>query len=563
MDREEILHQLFDIDNYVSRTIAIMIVEDRKYDIPDWFYEFISEETLVQIIQRFDSQQLMCLSPTVFDDFLYNYVKNNKNFNQKALILGLIENSVYHYAYFLNPKMVYKCYLLCNNKDESLVRLLIRKWISINKKAVPNAYLKMYNITQPCMPIASIIFDHSDKLPDGDFIYADYIIPTLYSYWYNDTLAYFNYRFGESLKCKTLCEYYWEILDNNTKIPTAKIPTTLILSYLEIMQSRPGIRIDSITLNKAIKYRTKTDSISAMDSNIIKCRIMTIISTNIDNIDAIYWDLNEDEINQLVSIVTENIDKLKDYTKFYELTNWIPTKSQIITYLSHGGDPEPILSIPLMTLSTYEYIGMICDYANPKYIDKLLSGKYLVYGIESPVNPSSNEYYLFKHNYLTDRTSSEVVRDTILSNNDIVSDIMDESDVIELIDLNSKSIDDIVSEYPTLMISFKRLVNFGKYDNIHNINSFNLKYIPWTYLTTEVKTKIIRVYGYIDPVSPRSDTYPFDALYSDSIKINLLMPTEAMIDLIKTGDGFGYILDYHLASYIYPMLRAAVEYVEK
>ncbi len=549
---KQLYDKAFNVHNANSNYLVQRIVEDREYNIPDWFYSYIDEQTLLSIINNAEWIESQ-------DEFLLNCIKFKVIKNYSLFCNGLIDNKLIQYGYFIEPKIMFK--YLFNNIDnvsiEDIIKLILycSKFIyrTTDEFGVPVYYVKLYTIKY-VMVHGCGLGEAFDKLLENIWECADvYIVDAIFETIYNNFGTVYNeYHEG------SCCAWYWKTLNGNA------IPYNLsiydIKKYFEIISSRENVYINKNFVPRCITALQGASRIN----NIIQKYIKYAIEKDINNVSAVYWDLDITEIEWLIGKFKSNPEKLYDYYYLYRVTDYIPNQDEIIKYLANGGKYSSIAKLfPRVSYIDFdqmiETVVMNCE----KYdIIKLLKSDLPL--CSNNMRTKETFFSMAITRYLDLRKDERIrlkLSEIILSNNDLL-DKLKTATVFststyrrvlnEMLDLSHTSPVDLILNHPNLMKSLPDI--FTPY---HVKQAMTKKYdiiyeTPCRFLLRDTILHEIRLNGYFPMI-----------LINDNDMIMSYLGATDLTALLSLGHGFGYILDHTLCDVVYALLATAIRYIEE
>lgn len=547
---KQLYDKAFNIHSANSNYLVQRIIEDRKYDIPDWFYSYIDEQTLISIINNAEWIETI-------DEFLLNCIKFKVIKNYSLFCNGLIDNNLIQYGYFIKPKIMFK--YLFNSIDsisiQDIIKLILYRskfmYRTTDEFEVPIYYVRLY-IIKYVMNNGCGLGEALDELLKNIYKYSNYILDTTFETIYdNYGNTYSEYHEG------SCCAWYWKTLNGNV------IPYNLsiydIEKYFEIINSRENVYINKNFVPRCI---TTLQGASRVN-NIIQKYIKYAIDKNINNVSAIYWNLDLTEIEWLIGKFKINPEKLYDYYYLYKVTDYIPNQDEIIKYLANGGEYSSIAKLfPRVSYIDFEQmietVVMNCDECD--IIEALHSDLPLC---TSHMRTKETFFSMAITRYL-DLHKDERIRlklsEIILSNNELLDKLkyvlsypsgIYHRVLNEMLDLAHISPVDLILKHPNLMKSLPDIFTpyhvkqamTKKYDIIYDT--------PWRFLLRDTILHEIRLNGYFPMI-----------LINDNDMIMAYLGATDLTALLSLGHGFGYILDHTLCDVVYALLSTAIRYIE-
>lgn len=551
------------IRNDTTRLLVQRIVEDRKFDIPDEFYKYIDQDTLVSII--YGQNGIIIDKP--FVEFVLKCIDMKVITSYRGFIVSLLDNDLIEYGFIINPKIFYRIaksfirQLTLNN-----IITIISNWIkffSDESNSVPSQYVQLYIKVfryihglkvDDIFPIHYSIIDnyllpsiHSIRGSEG----TDYLFATIWDmYCSKNSDLYDAYHDQSSLN------WYWETFDGDFLPNNATLYD--INSYLDIKLKTSNMKLNpkvKILMKRILKYMhidNTTEGIRYQISN----NVISSIVKCIDNIDLVYWNPNIVESNMFMTLFNKHPESLSNYASLYRLTGKLPKPDSIIKYIQAGNDYFGIKKYAeqVSQLDPELYVETVCLYTNDDTFTKVLLDK-----TPSPILKIHMTLFEFIMKKYVDKNTDERIKDrlkTIILNNPefYKSGLLSHNRLLSLLDMNNQSLQMIASKYP------KTLTYLGDtYHSYYIIKSIIgtqydlIYYVPWKKLTTADIINEIRLNGYFPIVQ---DT-------GENLMINDFISGEDMYILISEGYGFGYILEYELSDYVKILLSTAIKYIEK
>ena len=395
--KKEIFDKAFKIHNVVSNSVVESIVIDRKFDIPDWFYEYLDENILLNLLKYIKSMEKIG-SKILFDNFEIFYRKCGKCkfIHNNTFVERLIDNNLIEYLWNINDKVVYKTikHMLNAFCEPDFLVFIIHK-LHHTKEDIPVEYIKLYILKslQDRVPIYKRNRFNKEYYNDIAIILNRLLsdISTIYPVTYLDRVfstIYKNYKnIMNTAHFDSVCIWYW-----GTKLNCYWTKTNESSIWMETIKSLNGDYIpDDVTLTELDHYvkikmenpryilnpkvgTLKEYKLSRIASDLI---LNSIKLGCIENIYAINWDINVIDKQHIIATFTKNVEKIKDYTLMYKLTQYEPSLEEYKIYLENSGDLASIL--PAMEKwelnNTHDFILYTLLYAKKEDIIKILLGE--------------------------------------------------------------------------------------------------------------------------------------------------------------------------------------------
>lgn len=558
--------ELFKVNNKNTQLLTQMIVEDRKYRVPEWFIPYISEESLISIIMNYNTIKSSFEHIDIeeyFEYFLIQYEEYNHTYNRSAVIVYLYEHGMIEHLWFIPPSVLYKhLSKLINFLDDRdafinmVVKRLNYEMRTPGYKTLSPEYIRLYvnksckfaerfNVKGICTRVMTFLRLVNTK--SGHRVdYADFIFESAYKL-YRKTFARNNLY---------MWRYYYGSF-NTTYIP--KDVTWYELQ--EYLSYKVGIR-QSTNLGK-IKYAVnslrKDKSISAnayrstIETNILKCIF------ELDDLDSVKYLFKRVDIvtgRRLIRKFREN-PNINNYSVFYYHTGYHPSVEEFIQYLKNGGS---IINItPYLKISPLQYVENALIYGDMEELTKLLVDDGLVMESKSYRNWTIfciDEFILsnYRNPFIYNRLES-----IFLSNSTLVHRLknmtrMTKNPLSILLDLQHRSVVDLAIRYPNLVNDLPEM-----YNNIGHIKSaissrYDIIYqVPWDRLTSDTIMDEISLNGYF--IDPRDDGY-----YSKINSVEILGIAN-LHALLLLGKGFGYLLDIRVSTIAKTQFQQALYHI--
>ena len=388
------------IGDPITQTIIRMIIEDRKYDIPDWFYVYITDEILLSVIFNYNK---IALDLYRTNNELVNVRKNYRTFLETCISKNVIQSykfiavtlygaKILKFAWFINPDKLYSSLKGTifdednRNLEKNQVVELIRMYVRMNDGEIPFPYIKLY--LESVYDASQRIYDkgifirekikkvkgstnlanHLDSLIDYMMSCKDFPINKLFStIWkkYSHVLT----RHESDMKAKVNAGhinlvYYWikginYIPENASLVELYNYATHPALPPIT---SRPPIPESYARAIRSILKRTnKRDDIKNADDCYIKPiqrYIIHQVKRDINNVHAIFWHLDICDRRAVVDVFKRAPGKLKNFLYFYDCTKYVPSKEEFKKYIQCGGDYYSV-KVVNVAISPAEYVETI------------------------------------------------------------------------------------------------------------------------------------------------------------------------------------------------------------
>lgn len=594
----------------ITQTMIQTIVEDRKYDIPDWFYRYITDTILVSLIYNFAENIWVNGDTNIndkFKEFLSNCESKRVINSYKSVSLALYETGLLRWAYFMKPDKVYKSlrcvikseYRSNSNLTEQVVDLICMFAAHEQQTSVPLPFINLY-ILSKCGYINKV----KDKVFKSDMNITNCLNLLI------DTVIY------DELTCErvfsTIWMYYGKLMSNNRiKLNDELVYTDLVyywkrgINYIPDNASfedlynygchpslisiphRPLIYHNYATLIKSKGFTDYNPFVTASGigavmkhglinhtnrgasyvvNYIVPMRkfVMSQIQKDINNVHAIFWKLDIHEKKTVIELFKSSPGDLADYSIFYRHTDYIPTKDEFKEFLRCGGDIHSIKDINV-SMPPIEYVDTLLSKLTIPDIQQLLLSDtkvpnlaanltYYEFIMREYVLPNPIKYpFIFLH-----------IKDAILSSPELIEKVREDdmrrntNKMIKLLNLERYSAIELGSKYPDLIKLLPYLYT-THYDikMVLNVNHNVIYRIPWSMLSKDIIISEIEAGGYL-PINIGEDEnlMKFMAMVK-------YVGTQNIKRLIENGKGFGYIIDYDNAAYLSVLIHTAASYINR
>lgn len=601
----------------ISQTLIELIIEDRKYDIPLWFYKYITDDILLSIIHKYHSG--------LFSDMKdISYVDIDKNFrtfldtceSEKVIssyafvVISLLELKELKWAYFMNPKKVYSAIHsiireLPMETDAEQIVDMIAEYIKIYKKPVPIGFIKLYMnkgftlgtiLSESISTISnlgcerrkSIRRENLNKLIDHvlNRVGSTQIILLFAPLWekYNDLLS------DSTDEIRTLVKYWnkginyipknanMEILYAYAKDPSLPEDLSLrmpispnygIALKKNIKRYNPFVQLGcengkkKSLLSNIVSFEDKYETELIHMFHAIHRFIIDMIKYDINNVTAMIPDMLEpNEKSLIIKQFKENPGLLKLYDAFFRCTKYKPNKHEFIEYLKCGGNFDSIKIINTQ-ISPADYVEAIITYLPVETLQDVLLADRKVPKLAA--NLTVYEFMIREYVDAGEMKSPFIfnkIRDTIFTNKELIQRIKDSDKIHQknrlskLLSLNQSSIISLAKKYPYLVEECLYLYNnhFQVENMIHERYDI-IYHVPWRVLTRDMIESEIELNGYMPIVTDKDENL------MSFMAIVKYLGTDTVMRLIKRGKGFGYIIDYDNEEYLRVLIAAAIIYI--
>ena len=559
----EIFDKVFNTHNITTDSLLVDIILDRKYNIPDWLYKYISDDVLVTII-------LNSKDTKEFREFI-KIINTRCKFNDKYLAMVMLQSDIMmQYAFIISPKKFYN-YIIGSSENVSSTYIiqLIRKYIEYHGDVAPKEYyyLLSYSLIVPSDVGRKINFKrlfssqiyklYSPILVNlktcGDMYFFNMFFKGLYITYQNILTNEYNNdpTFSMIDNPYDLIKFYWEMggryIPSNFNLDNCKV-------YIDIVKKSKQTMAFSNDLVPILE-RYKNDLPEDMKSFFIDT-----LKTNIYNVKLLVWNLTEKERiyvkKTYYSYHKPNI-KSMDFSKYVSIVygdSLVPFV-ECEKFMQNGGNVD-IEKIAIDDID--DFIDCIMKYMPDRELIQYLSD-------DVKINFFNRRISLLEHiadSYIKYNRGTNILNrfySIIFDNTEIIDLMLNKLYITypQLISKSSLSEIDIISKHPK-MIKYQDNLPATIICSIINSNPDVIEYIPWRYLSEHHILNRISSNGYF-PIMVDGDE-PIDILrYAPMKYVN----TEKLINLMKSGKGLGYCLDYSLPEYVESILTILVNLYNK
>lgn len=513
--------------------IRVKIIEDRKYNIPDWFYSYITDDDINQLIINH------CKFTKTMDDnfiaFLKTLIEKGLIRNYKYLVTTIIQfgnlEGFYDIVYLFDPNKMYKYFNLFVNDISNLDIIDMITSFTSRDMMVPLPYIKLYL----SKTVSRFWYFHPEKVNEKLEELLDVMEPSelgcIYPVLYNSYLFNMN-------KSKYTYEYYMS--RGGTWCREVHYDPEEIYQYIALYgmyenrrEKMMDIRIKEVLFDE----EKRTKMFEHFEEEELQKMIFLNCLACIDNIEFIYWDISEEYLDGLRLFFNVNADKMpKNLDKIIHLLfesngiNYTGIVEFLMRFIILGDDIRKIIPY-LKYIATPEHIGEMLNYMSTDDIITI-----------AEINPKISDISDVTFVDLVCDNTSKMYAATLLkvqrafSENSTIYESLYSEEKFNLY-MKNRDIYEVASVFPGILISD---------DSINKVD------------VTEMYKKNQKIISYVNPILLK-DTVLYNHIDSEGytplrnieeIGIEYLLNLTQIFRLLDKGIGFGYLLDFKNIGYI-------------
>lgn len=539
---EESVKSLFGVDLLKNNTddmsaIRVAIIEDRNYDIPEWFNDYITDQDIIHCINNILTSDKY-ISDKMKEFLSYHDKKGTiKSYNE--IIQIMIENHRFSLAGYFNAK---KMYYQFRKKVNLLNKFDIVKIIESICKVTGELLVIYIYLYLSVVESKHWYFKSREKLREAlvnlikyvNYKNRDIVYKTIYNSFivnmekseipYREFISGYGGVWFDTSKGVELVpvylKYYTDHIENNKNHD--KMMDTAVIPYLEeyryICDNNKGGRTD-----KPARLHKK---------------LLETIVRNPNNIKFLFDNYNYNpELSNIVKYKTSSFKNILGLDKYISMCDKSIHMDLIMRFISHNSgnimDILPYINKVADNQKIYEFINNIAvndlaelleknptiyENTNVTLIDVIM---YSLYQFTSDMIDKIRVAFSSKESVYKSLTSSE--RNILyFASNDIIS---------------------VCTKYPDI-IKYTDGISFADVSVMYKVNPDIIRYVNPTLITKGILMSHIRAHGYTE-LNNISD-----------IGVENLLNIDNLIALIKVGKGYGYILDFSKIEYRNAVLQA-------
>lgn len=507
-------------------TIRVRIIEDRKFDIPDWFYNYITDMDICSIIMDFNSS-IIIGNKTEFEKLLCNLDKKGCIQNYKSIAVTIYETGEYDLVRCFNQNKLGKKLIRLVDTTEDAIKC-INSFIHANRR-VPYIYIRMYVITRLDKPIwatnKSNVCESIDSLlrrySGHEF---DLIYPTIYKshivYMDNCVMNYSSYV------------YHGGTWYDSKECPIGIIEYIKLYSHSSLDNPRP--MNDNILTDIFEAYPDGKDYESSEAFQHIRTFIILSVTNNIDNVKFIFFPITLKERDMIEYIALESCNS--PMTEFKQLVNVLSVNGSydklqqlVFKHIKNGIDMSQISSY-LQEVVTPNNIGQLLSIISEGQLkDLCMLNPY----IREQTSLTFIDVMLNELSNFTSTTLDKIR--TVMSSCPELYSRLYSSERYSLYGKN-KEFYGMCALYPGIM-SDNDSLSVLDVDAIYELNQDSLAYINPAHIKSSLIVEHVKNHGYIK------------LLDISTIGFEHLISIHQYIKLLKYGNGFGYLVDINSVEY--------------
>lgn len=554
--------------------IIVNIIEDRKYNVPEWFQKYITSDVITTLLNRAEPEGEMRYKLRE----LVAKVINDKFSDIKYLCKCMVDCEYYDMLALIRPKVLKKYVLSCDipsdNYDEYIrdfINNVVAKYqLYNNTNDVPVEYIHIINHisglnTKPFKKSKSkYIQTYFQYIPNLYTKYKDSmnkrvidnIIETIYPI-YADTTIWERMRAYYLMVC-------WSC--GIDFVPVDMRPVEFI-NYLCIHKdTRYGAEFRDELI--PIVFRVLTyPTIDKGEIDVIKSMIMGEVLVNFNNHKVVNWELNKCEISIMNnSYKSEYTTKVTNYDHFHELMvkynnkpRGVSLDEYIFAYTEKKCRDISKSIINVVDYDRYtEFMFTKCDKCD---LSESLRQDELIPTFNKSSNTSLLKYVI--DNYIIPQSDARIVNrfiEVVMGDNYLINVITEKQymNIHQLTGLLRFGISDVLKSYPNL-IEFYEFIPAVVLREVLANNESVVHECPWNLIPQEIILKEVAKNGYFSIFEQRDSIVPYihhPARYID---------TDKLLDVIKNydGNGIGYCIEYSMTPYIKQVLKAIYDHYSK